>query len=214
MIISYIFYSILMFLLETDEIWNWVWIVLWIVLKYDFNGRNCIGIVLASKIDWLYCIVIVLLKCQLLIIVLELYWSQKGCIGQPCPLAIIILFRNTIYDRWSILDTTKNKIADRPSHYYLTEKAWNVHYGHTPPISYQSFHATFMKCFQMNHIQNLMLLSYSLPCKLEFDRLGTRFLGSTIISQSDCHSPNQLYIIGKKNLIRGSTSLWAYIIYN
>ena len=41
------------------------------------------GIVLARKIDCLYCIVIVLLEFQLLIIVLGLYWSLKGCIGQP-----------------------------------------------------------------------------------------------------------------------------------
>ena len=41
------------------------------------------AIVLARKLDWLYCIVIVLLKFQLLIFVLELYWSQKARIGQP-----------------------------------------------------------------------------------------------------------------------------------
>ena len=49
----------------------------------DLNGWNCIGIELPRKVDWFYCIVIVLQKLPLLIIVLELYWSQKACIGQP-----------------------------------------------------------------------------------------------------------------------------------
>jgi hypothetical protein len=42
-----------------------------------------IGIVWARNIDWLFCIGIVLLKFPLLIIELELYCSQKSCIGQP-----------------------------------------------------------------------------------------------------------------------------------
>ena len=43
----------------------------------------------AKQIDWLYFIVNVLLTFPLLIIVLELYWSQKAGIGQPCHLLIV-----------------------------------------------------------------------------------------------------------------------------
>jgi hypothetical protein len=48
------------------------------------NCWNCIVIVLAGIVDWTYCIVIVLLRSQLLIILFELYWSQNVRIGQPC----------------------------------------------------------------------------------------------------------------------------------
>ena len=92
MIVSYIVHSILMFLLVADEIWNWVWIVLLIVLNYDFNLSelywNCIGQTNRLVVLYCYCIARILITDYCIGIVLvskRLYWSTLLIIQPSTP---------------------------------------------------------------------------------------------------------------------------------